>query len=189
MAVTEQTYVKKKKDKKIDGLVQDDFSNLNRYTDVWRDDKNKEIWIGYEGTDFSNVYRAVEDLGSDAHIFFDTTDESEVFKNMDDVTDKVINKYGKTHKIHLTGHSRGGEGVRRNACRHEVSSAVTFNAGITPMTQGYEECKTNITHYTTGIDPISIGTLIPRNKERTYVIKRNKDKDPHTLKQFKPNRI
>lgn len=189
------TAYKEDEEKTLPGFTLDADLSTDRKVDVWKKNDSKDVYIGYQGSQFEANQRGVQDTVADWHILRDTTEESKMFQHVDEITQQVFDKYGANHKIHSGSHSLGGSLAHKMGCKYKFDTVVTFNAGSTPWTKGCKEEPTaGIVNYTTGSDFVSVSNLIPyrTRKERTYVIKTQNASSAydvvghHDVTNFKP---
>ena len=153
-----------------------ELSNQNNAVDVWKEINAKEgekpaLYIAMKGTNPKHM----KDLYYDWHIFKDSTEDTDMYKEYDRLTKAVYDKYGDTHKIHMTGHSKAGHVISKLSCTYHPESAITFNKGAVPWESGCKDRKTHVHNFTTGYDLISAATYFPRKKESTHFITTNKN--------------
>jgi len=169
-----------------------EFSNQNNAVDVWKEINSKEgtkpaLYIAMKGTNPKHM----KDLYYDWHIFKDSTESTDMYKEYDRLTKAVFDKYGDTHKIHMTGHSKSGNVISKLSCVYHPESAITFNKGAVPWESSCEGRKTHVHNFTTGYELISAATYFPRKKESTHFITTKKGVsllDPtyfHNMDHFK----
>tara|TARA_B100001094_G_scaffold306414_1_gene337143 strand:- start:3036 stop:4226 length:1191 start_codon:yes stop_codon:yes gene_type:complete len=172
-----------------------EFSNQNNAVDVWKqinceDPNDCNVYIAMKGT---NIWH-MKDLYYDWHIFKDSTENTDMYKEYDRITKEVFDRYGDTHKIHMTGHSKGSNVISKLSCKYHPESAITFNKGAVPWESSCKNRQTHVHNFTTGYDLISAATYFPRKKESTHFITTNKNVsllDPayfHNMDHFTKNK-
>ena len=107
-----------------------------------------KIIIGSKGTDPRNK----SDLLQDAKILIGAFGSSDRVKRASETAKDAIGKY-PGRQIEFTGHSLGGT-VSAELGERFRGRTVAFNMGSSPI-KSLNKKYNNITHYTTGIDPIS----------------------------------
>ncbi len=183
-------------DKTLEGFTLDEELSKHRKVDVWKKNGTNQIFVGYQGSQFGFTQAGYEDTVADAHIFRDTMKKSQMFKEVAEITDQIFDKYGDTHEIHAAAHSLGGMLLEEATCDHQFTSAVSFNKGTTPWHTKCEgkDAQSSMVNYTSGLDPISAGTMLPHyRKEKTYIVRRKTPHlgskyNTHTDEIFRPQR-
>ena len=133
--------------------------------------KNDKVYIAYRGTNPTNI----SDLWADARILTSTEAYSQRFMEAERKLHATRDKYPSA-KPELLGHSLGGSLAAYVGHGNRLDKGVvTFNRGVSPLTQLGRalvgaKSKSKIQNYTTAIDPISIGTLIPNRNESTKTV-------------------
>lgn len=127
----------------------------------------------------------VNDLKADVGIFFNRLSQSTVYRNVKAAVDKYIRMGGV---LEITGHSLGGA-ITMQLLRDYpdgISKAVAFNPGVSPMSyfdvcftskckRGKAALRRKLTIWTTGIDPISILSLLRHPENVSISAPRNLD--------------
>lgn len=137
----------------------------------------KDTRVVHRGTDPKNI----GDLASDALLSFGLLNKytSKRIRNAEDVTKKAKEKYN-TNTVSHTGHSLGG--TVGATIQKKDEKGEYYNPGTTPLSLLSTKKNKNTTNYTTGVDPISVSTLLGRNK--TKLVKPTK-LNVHSLDNFK----
>lgn len=153
-----------------------EFSNQNNAVDLWQEINCKDpddchMYIATKGTNPKHG----KDLYYDWHIFKDSTESTDMYKEYDRLTKEIFDKYGDTYKIHMTGHSKAGNVISKLSCKYHPESATTFNKGAVPWESSCKDRQTHVHNFTTGYDLISAATYFPRKKESTHFITTNKN--------------
>lgn len=167
----------------------DGFSKVRDMSDrrskVYRDNKNGDIYVGFRGTQPTNL----NDLKTDLNILNGTQSKDNRFIQS---TEKVKNvkQLFPDSKVYLTGHSLGGK-ISQDIGRTEkgIAGSFNFSPGTNPIVEGFtkifgDKSKTPQFNYATRFDPISSPALIinRQNEENKYV--NWKAFDPHTLMNY-----
>jgi len=163
----------------IDGYRIDNSSSDKR--GVYVNDKKKDIVIAHRGT----IPSSSANIQSDIMIGLGFQNTTERFKRAVRNDKKVKNKY-PDYNITITGHSLGSQIGYNSATKNNLKGEF-FNMGsnITPyksLTNKFRKTNNNITHYSTMLDPISLGAKTEPIKQ--VIIKRKKNTNPHSLSNF-----
>ena len=129
------------------------------YNALYYSPKKKEFVYSIRGTDFENI----RDLKSDIGILNKDYRKNERFVSEKQRIKTLVNRYGKDHKIHLTGHSLGGKIITDvmgdpNISKY-IESAHAFNPGQATEDYLMEELidpGENLQIHLMDTDPISI---------------------------------
>jgi hypothetical protein len=145
LKISEQSYKDKNKRTNVDnyGYLLD--SSTER-TAVYMSPDG--IIIGNRGTD----PRDISDLKQDALLAIGQIGSTDRLKRAIKTVEEVKAKYPGL-PISFTGHSLGGA-IAAELSERFGGRAVTFNMGSSPIKQLNKKYR-NVTHYTTGFDPIS----------------------------------
>ena len=172
-------------DNKIPGWIIDrrvSDANKTVYSHVY----GPEAVVAYRGTDTHNL----SDLIADGFIFVGQELLSGRFQRASNTARLTNLLYGEDN-VTLTGHSLGGAEALYASRRHGNKTAA-FNPGaaFADVRQGladyamapfFPENRSNATIYTTGFDPISIGSLFGPEKKVFY---RPRQGDVHGIGNF-----
>lgn len=169
-----------------EGFVKNkEFSD--RRSKVYEDGQGN-VYLSFRGTNPTNM----NDLVADLHILTGTQASSKRFQEAEEKLKRVQNHYGDSKKYHVVGHSLGGSQARYLAENNKgIDSAYIYNSGSNPWYNLKDEVtrkknnQTQIYEYTTGVDPISLGTYIPRKDTDVTRVGRREGLDPHSLDNFR----
>lgn len=171
--------VYKKPDKRndtIEGFVLDKELS-NKRTSVYNNPVNNETRVVHRGTDLLSAKDLKDDVLLSVGLLNKHT--SQRVKNAHDITVKAKEKYN-INKIHHTAHSLGGEVTKSVMSKNDTGDV--YNPGVSPISILSEKKHKNLNQYTTGIDPISISSLIGKNK---VTLVKPKKLNVHSLDNFK----
>ena len=166
------------------GKAPDGFEKVQDLSDrrskVFKDEENRVV-ISFRGTDPLNP----SDLWADAHILTGTRGISPRFREASAKFQKVKQSFPEGSEIYVTGHSLGGAQAKYIAQNESsVSGAFLFNPGSNPWyDSNLYSPDPRIQTFTTGSDPISVGSFFQRNENVTRV-SRKPGMDPHSMSNF-----
>ena len=178
-SVNQQNSLKTLTDAGIDGFTIHPSSSNKR--GVYINDTTKEVVIAHRGTNPTSS----ANIMSDVAIGLGFQSSTERFKRAVRNDKKIKNKY-PDYDITITGHSLGSTIGYNSASKNNIKGEF-FNMGsnITPyksLTNKFRTKNDNITHYSTILDPISLGAKTePINQ---VIIKRKQGLNPHSLENF-----
>lgn len=169
------------------------FTKNREYSDrrskLYREDATGENFLIFRGTDPRNK----SDLLADAAIATNTEKNNFRFRQADEKFHKV-RAYLGNEKLYLAGHSLGGALASDTSRKNTgIEKTFVFNSGSNPYYEAkdslndvltFNASKTRIDKYSTGVDPISIGTFVPRLNETSNYVARKDGLDPHTIDNF-----
>lgn len=126
----------------------------------WRDSPTDyESWRGKSKKDFIQTglkslwySRSFRDISTDVEMVFDTEQHFSRFKNAQDVTRRVIQKYGKEN-VNVVGHSLGGSQAMDVSKKYGVQ-AVAINPFVHPTKMGSKYPNVDLIYNIS--DPVSI---------------------------------
>jgi hypothetical protein len=157
----------------------------DRRSKVYRDNKNGDIYVGFRGTQPTNL----NDLRSDLNILNGTQSKDNRFIESAEKV-KNIKQIFPDSKVYLTGHSLGSK-ISQDIARSQkgIAGSFNFSPGTNPLIEGFTKnfgktSKTSQYNYATRFDPISSPSLLikRKNEENKYV--KLKGFDPHTLMNY-----
>jgi len=156
--------------KGIDSSLSYESDISNAHIAVIKDNSSNDIYISHRGTktnDFS-------DLSADLAIAVGSENLHKRFKEADTHFEKVKEKYGDDKNYIVVGHSLGGALGRSVAKKHDLEAHL-FNLGsgigdvrnsLTHKLAPEKKRENDITHYTTGKDPISLLGTLPGSADK-----------------------
>jgi len=178
-SVNQEKSLKVLTDAGIDGYSLHPSSNHQR--GVYINDEKKDIVIAHKGT--TSTSRA--NIMSDIHIATGFQGSTERFKRATR-KDGKIKKAFPEHSITLTGHSLAGSIGTQSSNVNDIKG-VFFNIGsgipsFSSFLRDRRKINSNITHYTTLYDPVSIQSK--KYPIKQVVVKTKKGLSAHALQNF-----
>lgn len=163
-------------------LTNDDMATLYN-------DKTKEVVYSVSGTRLDKKH-GFKDVFSDIGIMAGVSSLGKRTNQVHNVVKKGQSKY-KDYKPVLAGHSLGAK-ISKNVSEKTNIPAVVYNMGSSPasiITDRLAKAvgrrkKSDITHYTTRGDVISLSERLLGDTKTKIVKKTRKDKGAHSLAQF-----
>lgn len=143
----------------------------SRDINVFYDFDCKKYILVFKGTDYNNRFnRKYNDLYTDFLLGIGKFENTKYYKAADDITKKMIDKYGSSNVI-LSGHSLGGRAAGGLSIKYDLP-AIIYNEGSSPLDYKYNRTENKqTTHFTTNsisdivIDPLSISSIIDSDKK------------------------
>lgn len=163
-----------------------DSSLSNKNVAVIHNSSTGETVFAIRGTNPKNI----SDLFTDAGIAVGLSGYTPRKKEMADIMNKTIKKYGKS-KLTITGHSMGSK-IGSHISKEFQLPLIGFNAGSS-LPDFFSKSNPLVKHYTTNkieglktvIDPISVSAYIANKDEQVSVPKKDSSFS-HSLEHFIP---
>lgn len=156
--------------------VDDELSD--HHSTIYHNPNTKHTVVAFRGT------KDKHDLGTDALLFLGLGGKTNRYKTANNITDKVISKYGRENTS-LTGHSLGGD-IASNVSKNKDLDATTFSKGrkLLPSKNAPREKALRSV-----LDPLSGNAVIPSSFSLPNLLTGGfgripKSTNPHSLANF-----
>jgi dienelactone hydrolase len=161
----------------------------DRRSKVYQDETGK-TFVSFRGTDPSRM----GDLFADGYIALGMQNRSGRFKEAEQKMKKVAKKF-PTSDIYTTGHSLGGGVSNYVASRNKhVKASYAYAPGSNVVLDAQnigrkdifakKKSKAKIHSYSTGVDPISAGALIPKKGVNSHYVPKKKGHGVHDMTNY-----
>jgi hypothetical protein len=175
------------------GKAPDNFTKVKSLSDrrskVYQDETGK-TFVSYRGTDPSRM----GDLLADGYIALGLQNRSARFQEAEKKLKKVAKKF-PTSEIYTTGHSLGGGVSNYVASRNKnVKASYAYAPGSNVVLDARnfgrkdkyakKESKAKIHSYSTGVDPISAGALIPKKGVNSHYVPKKQGHGVHDMTNY-----